>query len=76
MQAVSGKAQGFAKRSEVFFDQAGVETVVAGGNGRVRGEDDFAGNCAERRLSKVMPSSSMRMRIASSTAKALWPSFR
>ena len=35
-----------AQRSEVLFDEVGAEAVVAGGDGRVGGEDDFAGNLA------------------------------
>ncbi len=32
----------------MLFDQPCVETIVAGGNGRVRGEDDFAGDSRNR----------------------------
>ena len=41
-----GDAELIAQRAEVFFDEVGTEAVVAGGNGRVGGEDDFAGNLA------------------------------
>ena len=65
-----------AQRSEVLFDQIGVEAVVTGRHRRVRGEDDLARRRAARASSKPTPSSSMRARMASSTAKALCPSFR
>ena len=36
-----------AQRAQVLFDQAGVEAVVAGGDGRVGGEDGVLGDVAE-----------------------------
>jgi hypothetical protein len=41
-----GDAELVAQRSEVFFDEVRTEAIVAGGDGSVRGEDDFAGNLA------------------------------
>ncbi len=60
---------------KMLFDQAAVEAVVAGGHRRVRGEDGVLGDFAQR-VVEVMPSSSIRSRITSSVANALWPSFR
>ncbi len=45
-QVFVGDAELVAQRSEVFFDQVGIEAVVAGRDGRVGGEDDFAWNLA------------------------------
>jgi hypothetical protein len=39
-----GKTERLAQRSEVLFDQIGVEAIVAGGHGSVGGENHFAGN--------------------------------
>ena len=47
-QVLVRDAQLVAQRAEVLFDQVGTEAVVAGGNGRVGGEDDFAWNLAGR----------------------------
>ena len=41
-------AQRVAQRAQVLFDQSGVEAVVAGGHGRVGGEDGVLGDFAER----------------------------
>ena len=38
------EAQGFAERSDVFFDESGIEAIVTGGYRSVGGEDDFAGD--------------------------------
>ena len=64
-----------AQRAQVLFDQAGVEAVVAGGDGRVRGEDRVLGDFAEGFVERE-PSSAIRSRITSSGANALWPSLR
>ena len=63
------ESQRFAKRAQVLFHQSRVEPVVAGGHRRVGGEHHFASHAARRR-SKLRPSSSMRQRMASSTANA------
>ena len=41
-QGFMAKSHRIAKRAEVFFDQAGVEAVVAGRHGRVGREDNLA----------------------------------
>ena len=43
-----GKTERLAQRSEVLFDQIGIETIVAGGHWSVGGEDHFAGNPRHR----------------------------
>ena len=43
-QAFRREAEFVAQGTEMFFDEIGIEAVVAGGNGRVRGENDFARN--------------------------------
>ena len=45
-EVLVGDTELIAQRSEVFFDEVGTEAIVAGGNGRMGGEDDFAGNLA------------------------------
>ena len=43
-QAFVRKAQRFAQRPQMLFDQIRIEAVVTGRHGRVRGEDHFARN--------------------------------
>jgi hypothetical protein len=70
-----GKSQGLAQRSEVLFDQIGIEAVMPGRNGRVRGEDDFP--CDPRHgLIEADAFFDHALRMASSTANPLCPSFR
>ena len=44
MKAFLGKTESLAQRSEVLFDQIGIEAIMAGGHGSVGGEDHFPGN--------------------------------
>ena len=46
-QLLERDAQLVAQRAEVLLDQAAVEAVVAGGHGRVRGEDGVLGDVAQ-----------------------------
>ena len=58
-QLVGRDAELVAQRAQVLFDQAGVEAVVTGGDGRVRGEDGVLGDFAEgfvEREAVVVPS--------------------
>ncbi len=70
-----GKTERLAQRSEVLLDQIGIEAIMAGGHGSVGSEDHFARNLRHGRV-EAMPSSSIRWRIASRTAKPLCPSLR
>ena len=46
-QLLGRDAQLVAQRAKVLFDQVAVEAVVAGGHGRVRGEDGVLGHLAQ-----------------------------
>src|SRR5579862_1073746 len=43
-----GKSQSFSKRTDVLFDQTGVEAIVPRRHWSMRGEDNFAGDTWHR----------------------------
>src|ERR1700674_2577802 len=45
-----GKPEGLAQRSEVLFDQIGIEAIMAGGHRSVGREDHFTGNSRHRHV--------------------------
>src|SRR5437660_643305 len=45
-----GRPEGLAQRSEMRFDQSGIEAIMAGGHRSVGCEDHFTGNTRHRHL--------------------------
>ena len=43
-ESFPGKTEALAERTEVLFDEIGIEAIMAGGHGSVGGEDHFTGN--------------------------------